>query len=214
GVWCGAGDWVFWWSVVGGGRRSASLVAIDPLAPLVTFLRLDRERGDGARLEPLERNRLAGLLAIAVGAVLEAGERRVDLGDQLALAVARPPPDRPVGLRGRAARKVRVIFLLCPEMGPRLFFLFLDLLPPREQLLAEVLPLALIHEGLFVGRSVGLGLVEYSGAILLRRHCNPVRKANPCSRGELISSRAMADNNGIETDPDFRRRKRKRLGRR
>src|SRR5262249_14506313 len=49
-----------------------SLVAINALAPLVTLLRLDRERGDGARLEPLERDRLASLLAIAVGAVLEA----------------------------------------------------------------------------------------------------------------------------------------------
>jgi hypothetical protein len=68
----------------------------------VTLLRLDRERGDGARLEPLERNRLAGLLAIAVAAVLEAGERRVDLGDQLALAVAGAQLDRAIGLRGRA----------------------------------------------------------------------------------------------------------------
>src|SRR4051812_45726831 len=45
----------------------ASLVAIDALAPLVTLLRLDREGRDRARFEPLERDRLAGLLAIAVG---------------------------------------------------------------------------------------------------------------------------------------------------
>src|SRR5262245_54655517 len=32
----------------------------------------------------------------------------------------------------------------------------------------------------------------------------PCTKRSPCSRGELISSRAMADNNGIATDPDFR----------
>src|SRR5262249_60000160 len=52
--------------------------------------------------------------------------------------------------------------------------------------------------------SVGLGLVLDRRAVFLRRHCNPVRKANtPCSRGELISSRAMADNNRIETELDF-----------
>src|SRR6266511_4956379 len=59
--------------------RYGSLVAIDTLPPLVPLLRLDRERGDGARLEPLERDRLAGLLAIAVGAVVETRERGVDL---------------------------------------------------------------------------------------------------------------------------------------
>src|SRR5215475_9371297 len=140
-------------------RQTTSLVAIDALAPLMTLLRLDRERGDGARLEPLERNRLAGLLAIAVGAVLEAGEGRVDLGDQLALAVAGPQLDRPVGFRGRAVRKIGVILVFSLEMGQRLPGLFEDLLLPGEQLLAEILPLALIHEGLFVGRSIGLGLV-------------------------------------------------------
>jgi hypothetical protein len=33
--------------------RTGSLIAKNTLAPLVTLLRLDRERGDGARLEPL-----------------------------------------------------------------------------------------------------------------------------------------------------------------
>src|SRR5262249_27396370 len=131
----------------------------------------------------LERDRLASLLAIAVGAVLEAGERRVDLCDQLALAIARAQLHRPGGLRGRAVGKVGVILLLRPGKGQALPWPLLDLLLPPEQLLAEILPLALIHEGLFVGRSVGLGLVEYSGAILLRRHCNHVREANPMLAG-------------------------------
>src|SRR5262249_39519908 len=63
----------------------SSVVLVDALTPLVPLLRLDRQRRDRARLEPLERDRLAGLLAIAVGTVLETGERFVDLGDQLAL---------------------------------------------------------------------------------------------------------------------------------
>ena len=120
-------------------RGDASLVAVDALAPLVALLRLDRERGDGARLQPLERDRLAGLLAIAVAAVLETGERRLDLGDQLALAVARAQLNRPVGLRGRTVGKIRMILVLGLEMGQRLLGLFEDLLLPREQLLAEIL---------------------------------------------------------------------------
>ena len=38
----------------------------------MALLRLDRERRDRARLQPLQRDRLAGLLAIAVGAVVDA----------------------------------------------------------------------------------------------------------------------------------------------
>src|SRR5262249_30129661 len=82
-------------------------------------------------------------------------------------------------------------------MGQRFLRLLQDLVLPGEQLQAEILPLALVHERLFVRRSVGLVLVDYSDAILLRGHCYPMPKTKrtPCSRGELISSRAMADNN-------------------
>ena len=80
-------------------RYSPLFVAIDALAPLVALLRLDRQRGDRPRLEPLERDRLLGLLAIAVGPVVETGERGVDLGDQLALAVAGAQLDRAAGFR-------------------------------------------------------------------------------------------------------------------
>jgi len=41
----------------------------------------------------------------------------------------------------------------------------------------------------------------------------PCAKRTPCSRGELISSRAMADNNGIAADPFFRCGAKKRHGR-
>src|SRR5262249_37156792 len=98
-------------------RQPTSLVAIDALAPLVTLLRLDRERGDGARLEPLERNRLAGLLAIAVGAVLEAGGRRGHLCGQLSPAGARPPPPPPRRLPGPARGPGRGGFPFRPGGG-------------------------------------------------------------------------------------------------
>src|SRR5947207_1399193 len=85
------------------------LAAIHLFAFLVALLRLDRERRDRARLQPLQRDRLAGLLAIAVGVVLDALQRRVDLGDQLALAVAGAQFNGAVGLGGGAVGEVGVI---------------------------------------------------------------------------------------------------------
>src|SRR6202042_3966940 len=82
--------------------KTSLLVAIDLLALLVTLLRLHRQRGDRAGFEPLQRDRLAGLLAIAIGVVVDALQRRVDLGDQLAVAVAGAQLDGAVGL-GRGA---------------------------------------------------------------------------------------------------------------
>src|ERR1700758_2346733 len=81
------------------GRKSPSslLFPIDSFAPLVTFLSLDRQGGDRPRFQPLEGNRLAGFLAIAVGAVFDALQGGIDLGDQLALPIAGPQLDRPVG---------------------------------------------------------------------------------------------------------------------
>src|SRR5262245_16071248 len=84
-------------------------------------------------------------------------------------------------------------------MGQRFLRLLEDLVLPGEQLQTEILPLALVHERLFVRRSVELVLVDYSDAILLRGHCYPMPKTKrtPELAGELISSRAMADNNRI-----------------
>ena len=97
-----------------------SVVAIDALAALVPFLRLDRERGDGAGIEPLEADRLAGLLAIAVGAVVDALQGGVDLGDQLALAVAGAQLDRAVGLGGGAVGEIGMVLALVLEVLERL----------------------------------------------------------------------------------------------
>src|SRR2546429_3182071 len=88
------------------------LVAIHLFAFLVALLRLDRERRDRARLQPLQRDRLAGLLAIAVGVVLDALQRRVDLGDQLALAGAGAQFDGPVGLWRCAVPPIGGIYVL------------------------------------------------------------------------------------------------------
>src|SRR5258707_4484110 len=101
----GMGSRPFYSKMTADGGQSL-LVAIDLLAFLVALLGLDRERRDRARLQPLQRDRLAGLLAIAVGVVLDALQRRVDLGDQLALAGAGAPFDCAGGLRGNAGRPI------------------------------------------------------------------------------------------------------------
>src|SRR6202171_1881621 len=136
------------------------LVAIDLLAFLVALLRFHRERGDRAPLQPLQRDRLAGLLAIAVGVVLDALQRRVDLGDQLALAVAGAQFDRAVGLGGRAVREVGLIDVLFLERlqgDPRFAQ---DLVLPRQQLGAKIIALAVVHERLFFGGSIILQLIQ------------------------------------------------------
>src|SRR6266481_5716772 len=79
-----------------------------------------------------------------------------------------------------------MVFVFGLEMGECPFGLLKDFLLPGEELLAEILPLTLVHERLFVGRSIGLGLVQYRAAVFLRRHCNPVRKANPPARAASL----------------------------
>lgn len=74
-------------------------VAIDLFALFMALLRLDRQRRDGARFEPLQRDRLAGFFTISVGVVFDPLQGGVDLGDELALAIARAKLDGAIGLR-------------------------------------------------------------------------------------------------------------------
>src|SRR5262249_32613465 len=107
----------------------------------------------------------------------------INLSDQLALAVARAQLHRAVGLRRRAVGKIGVLLVLRLKMSQRFFGLLAALLLSIEEIVAEILPLALAHERLFVRRSVGLGFSLYGAAVFWRRHCNPVRKANPLRAG-------------------------------
>ena len=72
----------------------------------MALLRLQRHRRDRAGLQPRERDRLAGHRAITIFALFDAADRRIDLGDQLALAIAGAQFDRPVGLARRAIGQV------------------------------------------------------------------------------------------------------------
>ena len=112
----------------------ALLVAIDLLAPLVALLRLDRQGRDRAGFEPLQGDRLAGLLAIAVGAVLDALQRGIDLGDQFALAVAGAQLDRAVGFGGGAVGEVGVVVVLLLQGLQGVFGFPEDLVLPGQQL--------------------------------------------------------------------------------
>src|SRR5215469_10577953 len=135
-------------------------VAIDLLALLVALLRLDREGGDRAGFEALERDRLSRFLAIAVGVVLDALQRGVDLGDQLALAVAGAKLDGAVGLGRRPIGEIGVVhILLLQGLQGELRFLE-DLVLPVQELDAKIFALTLIHERLFFGRSVVLQLFQ------------------------------------------------------
>src|SRR5688572_15126443 len=86
--------------------QSGSVVAGNLFAPLVGLLRLDRHGGDRARDQAIDSDGFAGHLAPAVLALVDAAQRRIDLGDQLALAVAGPELDAPVGLARGAVVEV------------------------------------------------------------------------------------------------------------
>ena len=71
----------------------------------MAFLGLDAQGCDWARFESHQADRLAGIFAITVGAILKARQRRVDLGNQLALPITRPESTpRPVSVLARSAR--------------------------------------------------------------------------------------------------------------
>src|SRR5262245_12924301 len=187
------------------------VVAIDPLAPLVTLLGFNRECGNRPGLQALERDRLSGLLAIAVGAVFNSVQCSINFGNQLALAVAGPQLDGAVGFRGGAVGQVRMVLVLILKVLERLLGLFQDVFPPRQELAAEVVPLPLIHERLFVGRPIILVLFRAVGTVgptmavgtvgtvgivyavsVLLFHCDPTHT----TRASLLAGRAYSEGAG------------------
>src|SRR5690625_2948764 len=59
-------------------RSPASIVAVHLFPPLMHLLRFEREGRDRPRLEAAERDRLARHLAVAIAALVDPPERRVD----------------------------------------------------------------------------------------------------------------------------------------
>src|SRR5215217_2775252 len=71
-----------------------------------------------------------------------------------------------------------MVLILMLEMVKRLLGPFDDVFLPGEQLDAEVFPLALIHERLFVSGSVIPDFLSQPGVsvLFLQRHCFPVQR--------------------------------------
>lgn len=135
-------------------------VAINLLALLVALLRLDRQRCDGTRFQPLQRDGLAGFFAIPVGIVVDALDRSIDLRNEFALAITRAKFDGAVGFGGCTVSEVRMIDVLFLKLLKRGFRFAKDLFLPVEELAAEILPLPLVHERLFFGRPVVFQLFQ------------------------------------------------------
>src|SRR3546814_645660 len=75
---------------------------------LVALLRFQGHGRDGASLQPREGDRLSRHFAIAIFTFVDAAQRCVDLGDQLALAVTGTKLDRPIGLVRCAVGHIRL----------------------------------------------------------------------------------------------------------
>ncbi len=120
-------------------RAFVLFVAVHLLATLVHFLGFQGERGDGPGIEAGDANRIAGFLAVAVGAILDPLERGVDLADQLALAVAGAKLESLVAFGRGPIGHVRVVLAFFLEVLESFAALAEDILLPALQLLAEVL---------------------------------------------------------------------------
>ena len=134
--------------------RADLIVAINLFAPLMAFLRLDGQGGDGPCIQPLERDGLAGLFAKAIRAVFDPAQRRIDLGDQLALAVTGAKFQLAFGLGRGAVGQVGMRHGLGLQILDGLAAFLEDLFFPAIELAAEIFPLPLIHERLGFRRPV------------------------------------------------------------
>src|SRR4029079_15217742 len=160
-------------------RQPVLLVAIDFFALLVALLRLDRQGRDRAGFEALERNRLAGLLAIAVGVILDALQRGVDLGDQFALAVAGAQFDGAIGFGRGAISQIGMIDVLFLESLQGDLRFPQDLVLPRQLLGAKIIALAVVHERLFFGGSIVLQLFQGQPIFTCKARRKIVRPRGP-----------------------------------
>jgi hypothetical protein len=78
-------------------------------------------------------------------------------------------------------------------MQQRLFGFLQDVFPPRQELGAEVLPLTLVHERLFVARPIVLGLGQHPTSLLVVFFLLKSEGTLPV-RGRLIYVPLGADN--------------------
>ena len=106
------------------------------------LLSLDRERRDRTGIQATQRDRFPGLDAIAVAAVLDARERRFDLGDQLSLTIAGPELDRTIRFGRCAIGDIGMIFAFVLKRREGLLAFGEYRFAPSDQLSAENTPSA------------------------------------------------------------------------
>ena len=122
-------------------RIGVSVVAVRPFHAFVPLLGLDAEGSDGPRFEAADTDRFVCLLTIAVGAIVDPMERRVDLRDQPASARPGAEFDRALGLERGSVGQVgfeATFFLQVLKCVRRLGQ---QLRSPAQQLLPKVLDL-------------------------------------------------------------------------
>src|SRR6476620_4091479 len=182
---------------------SRLFVAVDALAALMALLGFDVQGRDRTRIEALKADRRAGLLAIAVGALVETGKGRVDLGNQLALAVTGAKLERPLGLRACPVGDIGVLSRCSLQVRERLFGRAEDLVAPSDQLAPEIGPLALVHERLIIGGPIVFG------DFTLRPHeslCQPHGLYSSCQRPRRVPSRFESNRGPRRSAPYLRKR--------
>src|SRR4051812_31244430 len=122
----------------------------------MALLRLERHRRDWPSLEPRQRDRLAGHFAITIFALVKTADRAIDLGDQLALAIAGAKLDRPIGLARRAVGNVGLAQGIDLELRHGLARFLDDRFLPRLQLAQKIGPMFRAHEFLAFRRTISL----------------------------------------------------------
>src|SRR5271165_5193562 len=117
-------------------------------APLPHRLRLGRQRGGGLRLQSAQVNWLPGVLAIAIGAVVEPGQRLLDLAQQGLRTLPIDPVKLPIFGSTRLVGLIAHTGALIRIGGRRSGQFVLGVPAQAQQFAAEVFHLQSVHERL------------------------------------------------------------------
>src|SRR3569623_1062536 len=134
--------------------RSGSLVPIHLIAALVHLLCLEAQCRDRPGIETRDPDRITRLFAVAISAVFDPLQCRIDLADQLALPVTRPKLESTIALGRRPVRHVGMVLAFFLQVLERLATFAKDIFLPGLEFSPEVLPLPRVHKGFVFSRPV------------------------------------------------------------
>src|SRR6187402_2764571 len=132
------------------------------LQVLAALLRVEGQRGDRAGVETLHTDFLVGLFAETVAAFLDPAKGLVDLGDQLAVAVASTQFERVLGLTRSALGLVTHVTDFLAEVVHGLAGFLDELFAPVLELVTEISEVTRTHVLLVTARLVALRQVDDS----------------------------------------------------